>query len=171
MDDLKTKVLALVFLIFIVRMITSHIYDPTIYRGPWYKVKIPEGWVKEVQEDEVVFKTPKKDFLGNPEAFFSIYGYQSRGALFMDLFLPDILESLAKQDGELLQKGQVKIDGVVASWTLFRHNDPDLIVWTFYAIDEHNRLTKVQMITKSEYFKRYRPVFEEFRDSIKFKKF
>jgi len=171
MEDLKTKFIFLIIIIFAVRLMMNHIYDPTLHRGPWYKVRIPDGWTKEVEEDEVFFKSPAKDYLGNPEAIFSIYGYQSRGALFMDLFFPDVISSLAKQNGKLLQHGQVKIDGVVSNWTLFRHHEPELIIWTFYSIDDHNRLTKTQMICKPDHFAAYRPVFDTFKDNIKFKSF
>lgn len=171
MDDLKAKFLVLAIIIFAVRLIAGHIYDPTVYRGKWYKVNIPQGWSKETEEDEVFFKSPEKDYLGNPKAIFSIYGYQSRGALFMDLFFPDVLAGLAKQDGKILQQGQVKISDITASWTLFRNNDPKWIIWTFYVIDDHNRLTKIQMMTKPDDFDTYRPVFEQFKDTIKFKTF
>jgi hypothetical protein len=170
MDDLKSKIFFFAVAIFLVRIIAGHFYDPTIYRGQWYSVKILEGWSKEVKDDEVFFKSPEKDFLGNPEAIFSIYGFQSRGALFMDLFMPEVFESLAKQDGKVLQHGEVKIDEVVADWILFKNNDPKWIIWTFYAIDDHNRLTKIQMMAKPENFDKYRPVFEQFKDTIRFKK-
>ena len=170
MDDLKTKIFVLAVIIFAARLFAGHLYDPTQYRGPWYSVKIPQGWAKHVEEDEVVFQSPIKDYLGSPEAIFSIYGYQSRGALFMDLFFPDVLASLEQQDGKILQQGQIKIDDIVSSWVLFKNNEPEWIIWTFYIIDDHNRLTKVQMMVKPENFKRYRPVFEEFKNTIKFKK-
>lgn len=158
-------------IIFVARLLASHIYDPTIYHGQWYTVHIPPGWSKKVEEDEVFFESEKKDFIGNPLAIISVYGYQSRGALFMDLFFPDVLKSLSEQNGKILQQGQEKIDGVVAGWVLFKYYDPKWILYTFYAIDENNRLTKIQLMTKPDYFNEYRPVFKQFRDEMKIKKF
>ncbi|MEW5895604.1 MAG: hypothetical protein AB1650_07605, partial [Candidatus Omnitrophota bacterium] len=125
---------------------------------------------RQIEDDEVIFKSPGKDYLGNPEAIFSIYGYQSKGALFMDIFFPEVLESLQTQNGKLLQHGEIKIDELVSNWILFRYNDPKWIIWTFYVIDDFNRLTKIQMMTKPDDFDKYRPVFEKFKDSVKFKK-
>lgn len=169
MDDLKSKIFLLVVVLFVVRLIAGHIYDPTVHRGRWYNVKIPEGWSKEVEDDEVFLKSPEKDYIGNPEAIFSVYGYRSRGALFMDVFFPDVLASLSRQDGKILKTGEVKIDGLVAKWVLFRNKSPEWIIWTFYIIDDFNRLTKIQMMTKPENFDRYRPVFEKFKENFKFK--
>ncbi|MEW5895723.1 MAG: hypothetical protein AB1650_08235, partial [Candidatus Omnitrophota bacterium] len=86
MDDLKTKIFVLAVIVFSARTFASYIYDPTIYRGGWYTVRTPAGWKRQIEDDEVIFKSPGKDYLGNPEAIFSIYGYQSKGALFMDIF-------------------------------------------------------------------------------------
>jgi len=170
-ESLRSKIIILAVIIFVVRLITSHIYDPSIHRGAWYKVKVPEGWKKEAREDEVFFYSPQKDYLGNSEAIFSIYGFKSRGALFMDLFFPDVLGNLAQQNGKILNQGEIKIDTQISKWVLFRSYDPDWIIWSFFIIDEFNRLTKIQFLTRPEHFKKYRTVFEAFKDSIKFKQF
>ena len=170
-EGLRTKILGLIVIVFIVRLITSHLYDPTIHRGLWYKVKVPQGWKKEVKEDEVFFYSPDKDYLGNSEAIFSIYGFKSRGALFMDLFFPDVLENLAQQKGEILSQGEIKIDEQISKWVLFRSDDPDWIIWTFFIIDEYNRLTKIQFLSRPDHFKKYRPIFEAFKDTINFREF
>ncbi len=171
MGDFKSKVILLAVFIFVLRLIAGHIYDPTMYRGPWYRVKIPEGWKKEVKDDEVFFTSPGKDFLGNPHAIFSIYGFQSKGALFMEDFFPEVMDGLLRQDGEVLQHGEIKVDEQISRWVLFRNHDPEWIIWTFYVIDDYNRLTKIQMMTKPDDFTQYRPIFEQFKDSIKFRGF
>ncbi len=169
--DFKMKLIMLGVVLLIARLIAGHIYDPSIYRGPWYTVKIPLGWTAEKQEDEVLFKSPEQGMFGSPLAVFSIYGYQSRGALFLDMFFPEVLANLQQQNVEILSQGQIKIDNQIASWVLCRNKDPEWIIWSFYVVDDYNRLTKVQFMTKPEDFKRYRPVFEQFRDTIKIKGF
>ena len=170
MDDFKTKILVLALMIFTARAVATYVYDPTLYRAEWYSVRTPPGWERKLEDDEVFFRSPAKDYLGNPEAIFSIYGYKSKGALFMDMFFPDVLENLAKQNGKLLQQGEIKIDDIISNWTLFRYNEPKWIIWTFYVIDDFNRLTKIQMMAKPEHFDKYRSTFESFKDTIKFKK-
>ena len=120
MDDFKTKILFLAGIIFAARLVAGHIYDPSIHRGPWYSVRVPEGWEKQVDGDEVFFRSPSKDYLGNPEAIFSIYGFQSRGALFLDLFFEEVMQNLATQNGKVLQQGEIKIDNQISKWVLFR---------------------------------------------------
>ena len=168
MDDFKTKLFWLVIILFAARLFANSIHDPTIHRGRWYTVTIPEGWPKKVQDNEVFFQSPARDIYGYPEAIFSIYGVQSRGALFMDMFFEDVLIDLAKQKGRLLDKGQIKIDDQISNWTLFQMQDPEWIIWTFYVIDDFSRLTKIQFMVRPHHFAKYRPVFEAFKDSIRF---
>lgn len=171
MDDLKTKILILALVIFGARFVAGRVYDPQIYRGPWYSVRFPEGWEKQVEGDEVFFRSPEKDYLGNPNAIFSIYGFQSRGALFLEDFFPEALAGLAKQNGKILNQGEIKIDDHISKWVLFRNEKPKWIIWTFYIVDDYNRLTKIQFLTKPDDFAKYRPIFEAFKDTIKIRGF
>lgn len=171
MDDLKTKIIFLAMIIFSARIIAARVYDPSIYRGPWYSARIPAGWEKKVEGDEVFFRSPDKDYLGNPNAIFSIYGFQSRGALFLEDFFPEILQNLAQQPGKILDHGEIMIDRQISRWTLFRTEKPKWIIWTFYVVDDYNRLTKIQLMTKPEDFQKYRPVFEIFKNSIRIQGF
>lgn len=167
------KIFLLVMLvIFVVRVILPRMLDKSVHRGRWYSVKVPEGWEKKKGENEVIFICPDKDFYTEvPFAKFSIYGKQSRGALFLDDFFVDVLKSYARRDGVIFDKGEIKIDGQISKWVLFRSADPYLASLTFYSIDDWGRFTKIQYVAHPDKFQKYRPKFEEFKNSIKFKKF
>lgn len=171
MEDLKSKLLFLIVILFVAKLVAGRIYDPTVHRGPWYSVKIPVGWQKQVEGDEVFFRSPEKDALGNPGAVFSIYGHQSKGALFIEDFFEEVIAALSQQRGQILQRGEIKIDNEISRWVLFRMDDPEWIIWTFYVVDDFNRLTKIQFLSKPKDFAAYRPVFEEFKDSIRIRRF
>ncbi len=169
-QNLIVKLLLVLLIVFAVRTVVEKLYDPSVYNGPWYRVRIPEGWEKEQLDDEVRFSSPETDDLYlSPQAVFSIYGTKSEGALFAEDFFPEVLAQLAQVPGQLLDQGQLKVGGYVSYWTLFRNADPDYVLLTFYVIDDFNRLTKIQYITRPEYFPKYRSAFDAFRDSFIFK--
>lgn len=151
-------------------MYIKYLFDPTVHRTQWYSVKVPEGWKKEISQDEVLFISPEKNiFTEVPEAFFSIYAKKAEGALFLDDIMIQVMESLHQMNGEVLKHGEIKVDGQVSKWVLFHNTDPDLVILTFYITDDFNRLFKIQFSSNPKKFKQYRPIFEEFKNSFKFK--
>lgn len=156
--------------IFLIKLTINSIFDKSIHKGPFYKVKVPVGWQKEVQEDEVSFYSPDTVFMtGQPEAIFSIYAIQSKGALFIENVMTDVVGQLNHTPGKILDQGEIKIDRYVSKWILFRSDSPKLVMMMFFVVDDFNRLTRIQYTTVPEKFKDYRPAFEAFKDSIKFK--
>ncbi|MFP4472659.1 MAG: hypothetical protein ACLFPX_02140 [Candidatus Omnitrophota bacterium] len=167
-EGLKGKILVLVLIIFAARAAVHNLHDPFRYKGPWYTVNRPVGWKVEEVENEVLFKSPKTRG-AVPEAIFSIYGIKPEQAIFMEDFFAEVLEQLRYQKGELLDKGQIEIDGQVSHWTLFKNRTPPLAILTFYTVDDFNRLTKIQYIAPYQTFDDYREKFDAFKDSFQFK--
>ncbi len=171
---LVTKLMIVVVALFAVRVLIAHFCNPTVYSGPYYKIKIPTGWeMKEKGDDEVMFLSPEKDeYTGAPQAIFSIYGYKSKGALFEEDFFPEVLEELANTPGKLIDSGDIGIaDDVIAKYTLFETKDPKYVLLTIYIIDDFNRLTKLQYLSKPEYHSVYLQNFYDFKAGLKIKGF
>jgi hypothetical protein len=162
----------LIAFLFFVHYVTNKLFDKSVHRGPWFTIKVPEGWEKQIQEDgEVMFLSPDVDYLNQrPEAIFSVFAKQSEGSLFIEDFFIQVQESLMKEKGRILKQGDIPIDGIRAKWVLFQYDEPDLVTMTFYIVDDWNRLTQIQYVAKSSLFDRYRPQFEQFKDSLKIKK-
>jgi hypothetical protein len=161
----------LVGFLFAIHVITNKLFDKSVYRGMWVTVKVPPGWEKQIHGEEVMFVSPDMDYINQrPEAIFSVYAKQSPGALFLEDFIIEVQESLMKEKGKILQQGDITLDGIHAKWILFQYDEPDLVMMTFYIVDDWNRMTRLQYITKSSLFSKYRPQFEQFKDSLKIKK-
>ncbi len=155
----------------ILKFIIGHFMDQSVHRTKWYKVDVPPGWTKKVDGEETVFIAPDENIMtGLPDAVFSIYGEKSEGSLFLPDILGEVMQEYMRMDGQILNRGEIKIDGLVSKWILYRNNDPDLMVMTFFIVDDFNRLIRIQFTTASSDFSKYRPVFEKFKDSIEFKR-
>ncbi len=166
---LATKLLIIVVVLFFVRVVIKHFYNPTIYSGDYYKVKIPLGWEMKEKGEEVMFLSPEKDeYTGAPQAIFSLSGLKSKGALFEEDFFPEVLEELAHTPGKLIDNGDIAItDKVTGKYTLFETKDPVYVILTIYIIDEFNRLTKLQYLAKPEFHTTYLQDFYEFKGGLK----
>lgn len=156
--------------LFLVKMTVHSLFDKTVHKGPFYSVKVPEGWKKEILGDEVTFSSPGEDLMtGQPDALFSIYAIQSKGALFIENVMSDVFAQLHKIPGEILDQGEVLISGNISKWVLFRSDSPKLVIMMFIVVDDFNRLTRIQFTCPPTKFKEYRPAFEAFKDSVKIK--
>ena len=172
MGEYKRFFIFLLILFVVGKIISARLQGAPIYKGPWYTVAVPEGWDKKKEEDEIIFLCPVEDVYADvPEAMFSIYAKKVPGTpLWLDDLFIEVIESLQGADGKILDKGEIKIDGEIGNWVLFRSDDPPLVILSFYLVDDNNRFTKIQYITQPDDFKKYRPEFEKFRASFKFKK-
>ncbi|MCK5214458.1 MAG: hypothetical protein KAR05_03810 [Candidatus Omnitrophica bacterium] len=159
------------FAVILFRMQLEKFFNPAVYRGPWYTVTIPVGWEKKVLEDEVVFLSPELDiYTEMPEALFSIYSKKSDGSLFLgDLFV-QVLKELKKSGVKILKQGDVDVDSQRSKWVLVKNVEHELIILTFFIVDDFNRYTKIQFVANPEKFNEYRPAFEEFKGTFKFKR-
>lgn len=171
MEIKPTVVIIAVIAIFALRLMVHRIFDPTVHKTDFYKVKVPEGWKKEVEESEVRFLSPAKNpDTGQPEATFSIFGYKSTQALFLEDLIGEVVQSIKQANGQIRDQGEILISGIVSKWILYENSDPPLLMLSFFMVDDFNRLIRIQYITSPEKFKDYRPQFEAWKDSIEFKK-
>jgi len=160
-----------IILIYLLRTYLEGLYNPTTHKGPWYAVTIPKGWEKKIVEDEVVFISPEKDILTDlPEAIFSIYTQKHDGALFIEDLFYEVLNAIKESGNIILKKGAIKIDTQISRWVLYQDNELELIILSFFIVDDFNRFTKIQFVTKIDKFNVYRSTFEEFKDSLKYRK-
>lgn len=171
MQEYRKLIFILVIVFVALRPIINYLTDKSIYRGSWYSVKVPKGWNSKFEKNTIYFSTPDDNVLtGMPNAIFSIYAFKSTGALFLDTLFEEVMQSLMKTDGQILKKGEIMIDGQVAKWVLFQNETPPTTILTFFMVDDFNRLTKIQFITHPRDFAKYRPEFEKWRETFKFKK-
>ncbi len=173
MEDKKLiNIVIILFLVaFGVRYIIKNLHDPTVYKGSWYTVKIPEGWQKRQEKDEVLFISPEVDVLTDtPYAIFSIYTKAAQGALFIEDYMQQVFEMLSQANGQIVDKGEIKVDEEIAQWVLFHQHEPALVYLTFYVVDDYNRLTRIQFVSTPNKFQKYREEFEKFKGSLKFKR-
>jgi len=158
-------------LVLVLKFAIAYFMDQSVHKTKWYQVDVPEGWSKKVDGEETAFIAPDENILtGMPDAVFSVYGEKSTGSLFLGEVIMEVIQQYQKMDGKIINRGEIKIDDLVAKWILFRNEDPDLMVMTFFIVDDFNRLIRIQFTTGANDFNKFRPIFEKFKESLKFKK-
>lgn len=167
--SLLTLAFFFIVLIYVGHFILTRLFDKSIYKGFGYSIVVPPGWEqKKVDNETVMFICPEKDPLDESSlALISFFSKRIEGALWMDDYIRDVKESLRDQGLKIIEKGQIKMSGQIAQWILYRNSNPDLLVLTFYIIDDFNRLFRIQYVTKPEYFAYYRQLFERVRESFR----
>jgi hypothetical protein len=143
------------------------LFDKSYVKGESFRVRIPKGWTVQKQKNEIIFTSPEADMVTEmPDAIFSIYAEKQKNAIFMDDFFPEVLASLARENGKVLSTGEELIDKQPAKWILFRYNKPNVAVMTLYIVDDYNRLTRIQYVGAGKHFKEYGKAFDDFKKSI-----
>lgn len=164
--------IALVLAVVGIKTFAPRLFDRSIVRNESFSVKVPEGWhVKKTRTDVTVTAPETDDITEMPVAIFSIYAEKQKGALFMEDFWPEVLASMARENGEILSTGEELIDGQSAHWVLFRYHRPDIAVVSLYIADDFNRLTIIRFVGSLKTFKEYGKLFGQFKKSIRLKGF
>ena len=168
----------IIFLILLIVAVRFFLYPPqnkNLHKGHNYSVIMPEGWEKKEAENEVIVLSPETDFMTDkPLAVFSIYAKKVEGAaLLLDIAFQEFIESYRKSGWKVIKKGEIKIDEQITKWILcqpLEEESPELLL-IFFNLDDFNNMTQIQYLAKDvDAFNKYRPTFEKFKDSIKFKK-
>lgn len=171
MKQYRRLIFILVIVLVGLRPLIARLTDRSVFRGPWYTVAVPQGWERKIEEDTVSFIAPDENIMtGMPEAVFSIYTKKSSGALFLETLMEEVMTALSQMNGRLLDQGEIMIDGQVSKWVLFLNEEPQIMMLSFYIVDDFNRLTRIQFVTTPRDFKKHRQEFERFKESLRFKK-
>lgn len=171
--------LAILFLKFVV--FGAWLKSPT-HKGPGYSVLKPVGWeviedAKGVQPifaanekpDVVMFTTPARIFGTElPEASIAILVVKLANPTWIEDEFPTLLTALKQAGYRVVDHGQLKIDSIVFHWVFYQDPSSDMVSLEMYAVNELNKLYKLQYLVTEDAFKTYRPVFEATKDTFKF---
>lgn len=155
--------------------------SPT-HKGPGYSVLKPVGWeviedAKGVQPifaanekpDVVMFTTPARIFGTElPEASIAILVVKLANPTWIEDEFPTLLTALKQAGYRVVDHGQLKIDSIVFHWVFYQDPSSDMVSLEMYAVNELNKLYKLQYLVTEDAFKTYRPVFEATKDTFKF---
>lgn len=168
-SPVNTIIIVLVIAIGI-KTFAPRLFDKSYVSGESFTAQAPKGWTVKKDKHEITFTSDSSDiFTGMPEAIFSIYAEKKTDALFMDDFWPELLASMQRENGKILNTGVELIGGQNARWVLFRYEEPDIAVISLYIADDYNRLTIIRFVGILSKFKEYGKLFTTFKKSIKFK--
>ncbi len=167
-----TLIIVVILIIVGAKTFAPRLFDRSIVRSESFSAKVPDGWNVKKEKFQVTLTSPETDLVsGMPVAIFSIYSEKQKGALFMEDFFPEVLESLKQENGAIMGTGAELIDGQTAKWVLFRYNYPEIAVVTLFIADDFNRLTRIQYVGTRKKFQEYGKVFSAFKKSILLKGF
>lgn len=163
-------IIILILVIVGLKTFAPKLFDRQIVKGESFSARTPAGWTVKKDKHEITFISFETDIMtGMPVAIFSIYAEKQKGALFMDDLWPELLESMKRENGQIVTTGVELIDRQQAKWILFRYNQPEIAAISLYIADDFNRLTRIQFVASHKKFKEYGKVFDDFKKSIELK--
>jgi len=158
----------------------SGFFESKNYKGKGFKIRIPEGWTKIIIDKDAVYPqgtdfielVPKGTNLelGPPLAIISVLSTRLETPIWIEDEFPDIVQSIRDAGHAVKDKGEIKIDEKTASWIVYlAASTPPALVLEFYIVTDNGTFIKLQYSADPDYFKQYRPYFEQFRESFKFR--
>ena len=157
----------------------SGLFTPKSYKGKGYFVKIPVGWKilkkkkgaiipKDVQVVTFVPEEtdPKED---DPGTFITIFTKKLSTPVWIEDEFPDILNSIAKAGFKILDKGEIKMDGVFSKWVVYHDEKTPALALEFYMVTDNSVFYKIQYMAPPDTFNALRGSFEELKASFRFR--
>ncbi|MGE0268536.1 MAG: hypothetical protein AB7S78_08795 [Candidatus Omnitrophota bacterium] len=161
-----------------------------VYRGPGYTIMFPVGWndyedvnpqkkkkKKFSVEDKtaaktVTYVTEEVDYeTGAFAASISITSLKLSASAWIEDEWGKIVASIIEYGNKLIDKGEIKIDDVLAKWIFYESRPEDNAVsFEFYMITEGNMFYKISYTALRSSFDKYRADFEKTKDSMVIKK-
>jgi len=164
----------LMVLIIAVKFSWKNFIDETVYRGKGFSIKGPAGWQKIIDKKNhtVTYICHEKDFeTERPEALMVFYSEKTSSSIFLEDYIIRVVDSLYQTGLKILDRGEIKIDGVIFKWVLYSNKEPELTVLSFYGVDDYNILYQIQYATVPNKFGKHRKVFEEVKGTFNFSSF
>jgi hypothetical protein len=159
--------------------IHADFFAPKNYKGKGYAVKIPEGWKIMKEPKGVVYPqgvgvvkfVPKgaAKQTERPDVYISIYTRKLKTPIWIEDEFPDILQSVKKAGFQVMDKGEIKLDGKIAKWLVYHDKRTPALVLEFYLDTDSNLFYKIQYFAHPDKFNKYRLAFEELKDSFKYR--
>ncbi|MBP9853383.1 MAG: hypothetical protein KBD53_00780 [Candidatus Omnitrophica bacterium] len=191
MDDEAAKIMKIIIIILAVsyglKLWFSRGSD--IYKGPGYTIKFPAGWSdyddinpqkkkdkKFATEDKAAPKTVTyvtqevDEDSGAFVASMSITSMKLKSAAWIEDEWGQIVESIRGYGNKIIDKGEIKIDGIVSRWIFYEGRPGENAVsFEFYIITEGNMFYKISYMALKNSFDKYRKIFEASKDTIRIK--
>lgn len=188
MDDvhsakiMKALVAFMMVILFFKMVVFGSWLKSDVQKGPGYSFTPPPGWEKvkeprgvsavlETNEkpDVVTFAVPEKiSGTDIPVASMSILTAKLANPTWMEDEFPNLLGALNNAGYRVIDQGQIEIDTMVCWWVFFQNPQTTMVNLEFYAVNDINRLYKIQYTADPDAFKEYRPIFEAAKDTVKF---
>ena len=154
------------------------------HKGKGFSVKKIPGWQMvlndnnagifvsdPVESGSVTFLSAEKDPATQlPLARISVYEAKMATPAWIDDVFPEVMEALASSQAKIVDQGELKIDEQIGNWVLYSMKGSKDLNLEFYVTDEKNGIFKIRYAVEDKSFAKYRPVFEDFRESFLFSK-
>lgn len=176
-----TKLLVIfVVAVFLIKNATSSgIFEARDHKGKGFYVKIPSGWKKVKKQKNVVYPegvqvvmfVPKGIDVNveQPDLYISIFTKKLTTPIWIEDEFPDILRSIAKSGYKIMDKGEIKLDGVITKWVVYHDKKTPALVLEFYLVTDDSMFYKMQYSASPDKFNKERHSFEELKGSFKFR--
>ena len=175
----KFLILFIVCVVILKNASMAGFFEAKSHKGRGFYVEVPEGWRKAKQKKdavypdgvEVVMFIPKGINLDyeDTDVYITIFTKKLESALWIEDEMPYIIRSIWQAGNKIMDKGQIKIDGVIAEWVVYHDKKAPALVLEFYMVTENNFFFKIQYSADPDKFNKQRKSFEELKASWKFR--
>ena len=160
----------------------SALFKSDKYVGMAYSIKTPLGWIMKKDEGDpgifmtnynsmgrILFETPERRAGTDiPVATITIVEAKLKTPAWLDDLFPEVLQALPQMRAEIKQKGEIKMDGQISKWVLYKIPKSKDLSLEFYLADEKTGIFKLVYSSSPEGFMKYRKDFESMRDTFLF---
>lgn len=178
----KIKRILIIFIVGVViykNASLTGLFEARNHKGKGYYVKVPTDWKKVKKKKGMVYPegvavvmfVPKEIDLDlqAPETYISIFTKKLASAIWIEDEMPDILMSIRRAGNKIMDKGQIKIDGLISEWIVYHDSKVPAFILEFYMVTDSNLFYKIQYAAPPGEFNTSRRSFEELKSSFRFR--
>lgn len=192
MDDESAKILKLIVLILFVAYALKLFFTREVvgHKGQGYTIEFPEGWtnwdelnpnkkkkkrfsMEDRKKPKTVTYVTENDidyYSGSYAASMSVTSMKLSVSAWIEDEMGKIVEAIMMEGNRIIDRGEIKIDDVIAQWLFYENPRDDALNMEFYMITEGNMFYKIGFTSMKAKFNQYRPVFEKSKDTMLIKK-
>jgi len=158
---------------------SAGIFIAKSYKGSSFVVPIPAGWEIVKKQKGVIYPqgvavamfVPKGTDLTKKGSitYISILTKKLSSSLWIEDEFPDILLSINQDGHQIMDKGEIKIDGEISKWVVYHDLKTPALVLEFYMVTDNNTFFKIQYSAHPDQFNTARRSFEEMKENFKFR--
>ena len=175
----KYLIIFIVGVIILKGLTGSGFFESKTHKGRGFVASIPPGWKLVKKEKGVVYPRGVEIALfvpkgmdteeKSPSIFISIYSKKLTTPIWVEDEFPEILQSISQSGFQIMDKGEIKVSGVISKWVVYHDKQTPALALEFYLVTDNSIFYKLQYSAHPDQFNQNRAAFEFLKESFQLK--